>query len=56
MLFYPCASNYNLKRFTIIENCFNIFDLIKLQATCILIKRRKLCKDKEFDYTVSLFL
>ena len=26
------ASNYNLKRFKIINNCFNIFDLTKLEA------------------------
>ena len=26
-----CASNYNLKRFKFIKNCFNIFDLINLR-------------------------
>ena len=30
-----CASNYNLKRFKVIKNCFHISDLIKLEAICI---------------------
>ena len=50
-----CASNYNLDRFKIIKNCFSISDLIKLEAICILILKPKLCKQKHFDYTVSLF-
>ena len=50
-----CASNYNLNRFKIIKNCFCISDLIKLEAICILIRKLKLCKQKDFDYTVSLF-
>ena len=50
-----CASNYNLKRFKIFKNCFSISDLIKLKAICILIRKPKLCKHKDFDYTVSLF-
>ena len=50
-----CASNYNLNRFKIIKNCFCISDLIKLKAICILIRKPKLCKQKDFDYTVSLF-
>ena len=50
-----CASNYNLDRFKIIKNCFCISDLIKLEAICILIRKPKLCKQKDFDYTVSLF-
>ena len=50
-----CASNYNLKRFKTIKNCFSISDLIKLEAICILMRKPKLCKHKDFDYTVSLF-
>ena len=50
-----CASNYNLNRFKIIKNCFIISNLIKLEAVCILIRKPKLCKQKDFDYTVSLF-
>ena len=50
-----CATNYNLNRFRIIKNCNNIFDLIKLEAICILLRKPILCKQKDFDYTVSLF-
>ena len=49
------ASNYNLKIFKIVKNCFHISDLIKLEAICILLRKPKLCKHKDFDYTVSLF-
>ena len=34
-----CASNYYLKKFKIIKNCFNISDLIKHEAICILIRK-----------------
>ena len=49
-----CASNYNLKRFKIVKNCFHISDLIKLEAICILLRKPKLCKHKHFNYIVSL--
>ena len=50
-----CANNYNRDRFKIIKSCYNVFDLIKLEAICILLRKPNLCKHKEFDYTVSLF-
>ena len=50
-----CAGSYNLKRFKITKNCFQISDLIKLEANCILLRRPTLCKPKNFDYTVSIF-
>ena len=50
-----CTSSYNLKIFKSIKDCFNIFDFIKFEAICILIRKPKLCKHKNFDYTVSLF-
>ena len=49
------ASSYNLNRFKIIKNCFSISDLINDEAICILIIKPKFCKQKYFDYTVSLF-
>ena len=49
------ASNYNLKKFKIIKKRFSIFDLNKLEAICILLRKPKLCKHKDFDYTVSLY-
>ena len=42
-------------RFKIVKICNNVFDLIKLEAICILLKKPVLCKQKDFDYTVSLF-
>ena len=50
-----CANGYNLSRFEIFKNCSKIFDLIKLEAICILLRKRVLCKQKHFDYTFSLF-
>ena len=50
-----CASNYNLNIFKIIKICFCISYLIKLETMCILIRKPKLCIQKDFDYTVSLF-
>ena len=50
-----CANNYDMNRFKIIKNCNNVFDLIKLEAICILLRKPVLCKQKDFDYTVSLF-
>ena len=50
-----CASNYNLNIFKIVKNCFSISDLVKLEAICILKRKPKLSKPKDFDYTVSLF-
>ena len=50
-----CANNYDMNRFKIIKNCINVFDLIKLEAICILLRKPVLCKQKDFDYTVSLF-
>ena len=50
-----CSSNYNLNTFKIIKNCFCISDFIKLEAICILIRKPKLCKQNDFDYTVFLF-
>ena len=52
---FDCASNYNSKRFKIIKNCIHISYLIKLEAICILLIKPKLCKHKNFGYTVSMF-
>ena len=50
-----CADSYNINRFKIIKTCSNVFDLIKLEAICILLRKPVLSKQKGFDYTVSLF-
>ena len=51
-----CVNNYNINRFKIIKACNNVFNLIKLQSMCILLRKHVLCKQQDFDNTVSLFL
>ena len=51
-----CANNYNVNVFKIIKNCSSVFDLIKLEAICILLRKPVLCKQKYFYYTMSLFI
>ena len=48
-----CANSYNLNKFKFVKICSNVFDLIKLEAICILLRKPVLCKQKDFDYTVS---
>ena len=43
-----CANSYNLNGFKIIKTCSNVFDLIKLEAICILLWKPVLCKQKDF--------
>ena len=50
-----CAQNFNLERFKIIKTCYNVYDLIKMEAICILNRKPTLCRQKEFDYNVVLF-
>ena len=50
-----CAENFNLERFKIIKSCYNVFDLVKMEAICILNRKPTLCRQKVFDYSVALF-
>ena len=50
-----CANSYNINRFKIIKTCSNVFDLVKLEVICTFIMKPVLCKQKFFNYTVSLF-
>ena len=50
-----CAENFNLERFKIIKSCYNVFDLVRMEAICILNRKHALCRQKEFDYNVALF-
>ena len=34
-----CANTYNLNKFKIIKTCSNVFDLIKLEAICNLLRK-----------------
>ena len=52
---HDCASNYSLKRFKVIKNSFNIFNLIKLEAISTLINKLKLFEHEDFNYNVCSF-
>ena len=49
-----CAKKYDLSRFKIIHQCNNVTDLNKMKAILIYLKKPVLCKQKEFNYKVSL--
>ena len=49
------ARSYDLSIFKIIYHCNNVFDLIKMEAISLCFEKPVLCKQKEFDYKVSLF-
>ena len=51
-----CAKNYNECSFNILRKCTNWFDLMKLEAILIKIYKPKLCKQKDYNYTVSLYI
>ena len=48
------AEIFNLDRFRVIKSCVNNFDLIKMEAICILNGKPTLCRQKQFDYSVAL--
>ena len=50
-----CGKNFNDSSFKILRSNTNNFDLIKIEAIYIHLNKPKLCKQKEFDYSVSLF-
>ena len=50
-----CANSCNLNRFKVSKTCSNVFDLIKIEPICILLRKPVLSKRKDFDYIVSLF-
>ena len=51
-----CANNYDPSRFKILYNCTSSMDLVRLEAISIFLNKPELCKQKEFDYRVSLFI
>ena len=55
VLNHSCAENFNFERFKIIKTCNSVYDLIKMEAICILNRKPTLCRQKEFDYNVALF-
>ena len=51
-----CANNYDSSRFKILNNCTDSIDLVRMEAISIFLNKPELCKQKEFDYKVSLFV
>ena len=51
-----CALNYDDKRFSILAAARSSFHLNLLEATYIKTRRTVLCRQKEFVYTLKLFL
>ena len=49
-----CGKNYNKTNCKILTSCNNIFDLVKIEAIYIHLNKLKLCKQKDFDYSLSL--
>ena len=41
--------------FSVLQQCANKFDLIKMEAILINLYEPELCKQKEYNYTVALF-
>ena len=49
------GNNFEFSNFSVIRQCSNILDLIRLEAILIHLHKPKLCKKKEFDYDIALF-
>ena len=50
-----CAENFKLERFKKIKSCCNVFDLVKMETTCIQNRKPTLCRQTKLDYSVALF-
>ena len=50
------TENFNMDEFEIIKSCGKLFDLIKLETICILIRKPKLCRQNGFDYMLLYLL
>ena len=50
-----CGNNFGISRFSIMRQCSNSLELIRLAAILIHLNKPILWKKKEFDYTLALF-
>ena len=50
-----CGKSYYETKFKLLRRCNNVFDIIKIEAIYIHLNKPKLCKQKNFDYSLSLF-
>ena len=49
------GKSYSEMMFKIMRSCTNILDLVKIEAIYIHLNKPELCKQREFDYSLSLF-
>ena len=50
-----CGKKFALSNFSVMRQCSNTLELIRLEAILIHLNKPNLCKKKEFDYTLALF-
>ena len=51
-----CGKKFALSNFSVMRQCSNTLELIRLEAILIHLNKPNLCKKKEFDYTLALFI
>ena len=49
-----CARKHDIARYRTTHHFNSVFDLIRIEASSIYLEKSELCKQKEFDYKVSL--
>ena len=49
------GNNFEIYNFSVMRQCSNILNLIRLKAILKHLNKPNLCKKKEFDYTIALF-
>ena len=50
-----CGKKFAVSNFSVMRQCSNTLELIRLEAILIHLDKPNLCKKKEFDYTLALF-
>ena len=50
-----CRNNFDISKFSIMRQCSNTLELIRLEAIQIHLNKPNLCKKKEFDSYLALF-
>ena len=50
-----CGNNFGISKFSIMRQCSNTLELIRLEDILIHLNKPNLCKKKDFDYTLALF-
>ena len=50
-----CGNNFDISKFSIMRQCSNTLELIRLEDILIHLNKPNLFKKKEFDYNLALF-